>query len=348
LVIDRRVLVAAVLVTTTSSTVHAYEVETPLSDPCHERATLTAAIEAGVDQAAFENIALPRDDTWAELQPLWRIHVPGPLEPEQAFVLHSMYVGVRAPDTGGESVTNPRNARIWHRSEGANPHCTRKPHDDGVVDDRVVERCREVVRAQLDAMAETLGRPASEQIHKVPFTIDFYGEIDVDVWLPAYHLGRALHSVQDSFSHSIRSDNLQRIWHVLNFDDALTRDYVEERDGLRHSGAMDRCDGTTDPIYDTAIEASADVVAACLADGTSLQHPGTGVVTTLLERWMRYEPGCNHGSGYCDSPWLELARTEPTAPVLGGCAVTPERDTVLGLACVLLVVLRRRRKLTAA
>ena len=337
-----RVVVAGVLVAMTSATAHAYEVETPVSDPCHERATLTAAIEAGVDEAAFADIALPADDTWAELQPLWRIHVPGTLEPEQAFVLHSMYVGVRAPDTGGESVTNPRNARIWHRSEGANPHCTRKPHDDGEVDDRVVDRCREVVRAQLDAMADALRLAPSEQIRKMPFTIDFYGEIEVDVWLPGYHLGRALHSVQDSFSHSIRSDDVHRIWHVLNFDDALTRDYDEERDGLAHSGALDRCDGATDPIYDTAIQASADVVAACMADGDALQHPGDGVVTTLLERWMRYEPGCGHGAGYCDSPWLELARTDPTAPLLGGCAVAPSRPNWLGLACLLLVLFRRR------
>lgn len=309
-----------------STTARAYEVESPLSDPCHERATLAAALEAGIDGVELAGVPLPESETWEELQPLWRRHVPGSLEARQAFVMHSLYVGARAPDTGGQSVANSRNARIWHRSQGDNPHCTRKPEDDGDVDDRVVERCRDVVLDEIEKMAAAHRLEPGRQIGRVPFTIDFYGEIEVDVWLPAYHLGRALHSVQDSFSHSVRSDDVTRIWQVLNFDEALTADYDEARDGLRHSGAMDRCDGTTDPIFQAAIEASAELVAVTLTmDGETVREPDVANVQPVLDAWMSHEPGCGYAGGYCDSPWLPLVTEETTRPLLGGCAVAARR-----------------------
>ena len=103
--------------------------------------------------------------------------------------------------------------------------------------------------------------PPEQQLIVVPY-FDFYGIVDIEVWAPAYYLGRALHALQDSFAHTIRSDDLSQIRHVLNYVDAIEGHLSEARDGLPHSAHMDSCDGDTLPIVMTAVTASAELIAA--------------------------------------------------------------------------------------
>jgi hypothetical protein len=65
--------------------------------------------------------------------------------------------------------------------------------------------------------------------------LDFYNRFQGDVWEPAFRLAEAMHTVQDSFAHTIRSeaDDLKKIATVLNYVDAISTDFNAERDGLR-------------------------------------------------------------------------------------------------------------------
>ena len=49
--------------------------------------------------------------------------------------------------------------------------------------------------------------------------LDFYNRIQVDVWEPAFRPAEAMHTVQDSFAHTIRSeaDDLKKIATALNY-----------------------------------------------------------------------------------------------------------------------------------
>ena len=158
---------------------------------------------------------------------------------------------------------------------------------------------------------------------KAKLYFDFYGLVDIDVWEPAYLVGRALHALQDSFAHTIRSDDLQRIRHVLNYVDAIGGALDEKVDGLPHSDHMDTCEGETEPIARTASLASMALIGAI---NESLMNRDVRAVQVVLDEWVTYEPGCMAQNNYCDAMWLPLARQAQTGPyleALTGCGVLP-------------------------
>ena len=165
------------------------------------------------------------------------------------------------------------------------------------------------------------------------------------MWAPAYYLGRALHALQDSFAHTIRSDDLSQIRHVLNYVDAIEGHLSEARDGLPHSAHMDSCDGDTLPIVMTAVTASAELIAAVNLTVAMRSVQPTQVV---LEKWLKHEPGCTIENDYCDSAWVALARQEQTGPYLEEVIGCRQGPTVPPLMLTLLLLgtlaIRRRQR----
>ncbi|MBW2508779.1 MAG: hypothetical protein JRE81_09125, partial [Deltaproteobacteria bacterium] len=188
---------------------NAYTVQSGFTGGCHEEVTIGLS-QVLLDDPIVDEVVVPGGDTWRELaRSLPDLAGPDLTDP-QLFVLFSLLIGVRAPDTGGHSVSDLSAAReiaADPRAETQYLHALRGREDDEPDGSRsAVEGTRASIRRSLGAAAAALARPIENQNTAAPYTLDFYNRFYVPVWEPAYMLGEAAHTLQDSFSHSIRSD----------------------------------------------------------------------------------------------------------------------------------------------
>jgi hypothetical protein len=332
-------IISCLLALVASGPAAAFTVGTGFSEDCHERIT-RAAWSRILARSPLGPVPSPAPGGQgvellsARLLPhnaLASFAVP----PEQRDVLLQLLVGVQAPDTHGHSMLDLENTRGIHAAPGDQyPHALRGHADDGVEGDRAaIAGTRARLKASIERFRAALEKPPGEQFARSRYFLDDYGMVDFEAWTPATHLGEALHTLQDSFSHTLRTDDFRRIRHVFNYEDAIYDHFDESRDGIRHSASMDTCEDDTRPIVQAATEASTELLLAAMA--------GANDVDPLLDRWMGYEEGCSFSNDYCHSSWLGVARKTPTGPYLG-CAMTPDA-TLWGLPGLLLWVSFRRR-----
>jgi hypothetical protein len=302
-----------------SAPAYAYTVQSGFTGGCHEDIIMRLS-GPFLDDPIVDEISLPVGDTWRKLaRPLPEL-ANRELSERQLFVLFSLVVGVRAPDTGGHSVSDLSSARAIAadpRPEGQYLHALRGREDDepdGSLN--AVEGTRASIRASLAAASAALERPIDEQNTSAPYTLDFYGLFSVPVWEPAYMLGEAAHTLQDSFSHSIRSDafELRKITHVLNYIDAISTRFAESRDGIAHSRYLDGCvEGDVAELLRAADQATADLFDAFLA----MQQGETAALDEVFDAWLTLQEGCTWDNDFCDNArWLEAARRDPTGTYL--------------------------------
>lgn len=335
-----RLVCALVCVPVTAS---AFTIATGFSDPCHEDITTQAFLAAGFDVPA-EAVQIPDGGTWRKVAAfIEERHDLPPAGDLERFLFHSLYVGVRSNDTNGHSALNLASLRAIHTNAAGQPdHCLRALEDDGIEGDVVaVTNCRTFILDQLKSAHAFMLLPPEERTITVEITLDFFGAVRVEVWAPAYYTGRALHTLQDSFTHTLRTDDLRRIRHVMNFVEPLGPDHDEARDGLPHSNALDTCDETEiAPLKEAATDASVEMLNAALKRITGT-GPEAGVA--VLDSWITYEAGCHIGNDYCQTKWLEIAKQDLTGPFLscatGSRTASPLGPTffllLMGLGCVL-------------
>jgi len=310
----------------------AYSIGTAFSEPCHERITAAAfeqtpwlwagaieprrAIDAAVGAALLMQVGVTAKDD------------------ARTFALMSLLVGVRAPDTEGRSLLELEQTRLVHAAPADQyGHALRAAADDGQPgDERALQGAREQLTALVAAAQVALAAPREEQFHRTTYTLDYYGPVALEVWRPAYLLGRALHLMQDSFAHTLRTDDPRWVAQVLTYVDALSPAHDDARDGLRHSGRLDSCTAQTAALVAAATAASVEVLEVGRLDAPAARLPG--------EHWLRLEPSCSQSREGCHSPWLQLAGEEVTRPFLG-CSSVP---TLLPVWAVGLWWLRRGRR----
>ena len=298
-----------------SAPVRAYTIGTGFTEGCHERITARAFDEIlDLLQAPVE---LPESDDWKRVGG-FAVRSAGidqdTLSETEFYILHSLLAGVRSPDTAGHSVLNLDRARSLHTDPapvGQYAHALRASVDDFEEGNRAaVTGVREVIFRELtDA---TSGVDSQE----IEVFFDFYGTVDVVVWSPAYHIGRAAHAVQDSFSHMIRdeADGFRAIISVLNFSEAVANTLDEERDGFAHSNVMDSCGPETDPIVRAAQEATKQLF---ISAGDIRLSGDLEAATPFLDEWYTLREGCSDENDYCgNAHWVQLARDSPTQPFL--------------------------------
>jgi hypothetical protein len=318
----------------------AYTVATGFSDACHERITLAAWSRALAERPS--SIIPPPRGNAAELLSTYfvREHKVSAYDERQRNLILNLVLGVQAPDTRGHSVLELENTRDIHADPGDQyAHALRAPEDNGPEGDRAaIAGTRAHIKGLLEQFRAELEKPRDEQFVRTRYYLDYYGMIELEAWSPAFKLGEALHALQDSFSHAIRSDDFRRVRHVLNYGDAISSHFDEHRDGLRHSSSLDMCGDDTVPMVQAATEASADLLLAAMA--------GPGQVDAMLDRWMGHEEGCTVENGYCQSPWVAVARKEPTKPYLG-CTAAPGA-VPWGLPWLLTLLWLGRRRRTGA
>lgn len=366
----------------------AYTLNSGFTFPCHEQLSGDAILRL-VEGVDLDSVPLPADARWegasAELfttlsektpHQAWRLD-----SGKKRFVAFSLLLGVRYPDTRGHSITDLNALRRIHADstgDGQYAHCLRAEDDDGPSADlTVIEKTKEVIRGHVLEFESALNHGQREQLLQTEMYLDHYGLIVLEVWKPAFELGRSLHAVQDCFSHTIRTEDGRYVLSVLNFVDALDGHVVEARDGKPHSGQMDACgDPRIAELVEEANSSSVAMVEAAVALSEGDERPLNQGLTDCAGDssgtscgWLEYLPSCRRqvqaendleggccspDTNYCDPRWMPVVNTDPTRPFLGdalGCSMRRPGSNarsgakaLVALALVALMLGYRRRR----
>lgn len=351
----------------------AYTLATSVSRSCHERLTFEAIALYLADHGSTLNIDVPQDRVTQRLMDTLRPNLPADISESALFAALSMIVGVRSPDTEGHSTLDLSALRRLHAdpsAEGQYAHALRAPGDDGLQGDiDAIEGTKALIRAELETSARHLDTAQlARTIVKRPFFVDHYDTVQVRVTLAPYHLGRAIHVMQDAHAHMVRrGERYEHIVHVTNFVDAVNGTLKTSRDGLAHSDALDDCNrDDVAPIFVQARARTVELVrafdelllvgskagldrglSACPDDATRPETCG----------WIEYEPlcaaavaagdvaaqqhhCCTAENAFCRDtvPAMAIAREDPAEPYLG-CAAAPGQTLDLGWMGVLMALL---------
>jgi hypothetical protein len=319
-------------------TLSGYAVNTGITPGCHERMTQNAMNAFFAQEGSgvnFSDVQLPSDNLWEIVaEHLVGFAPAANTDRNRSFVETSILLGARWPDTRGNPVTSLDALYAAHGDiADQQEHCLRKADHTGDNGNALaLQETRSFLRERIRMALSYRQRPPAEQIISVNEYIELYGTVPLRLHAVGFYLGTAIHTLQDCFSHTLRSDDLHRIRQVLNFVDAATPHYRESRDGLPHSHVMDNCDDRrTIPIQLAAERSVRQLLGVLLADSDAAAE---SILDTLMQDWMERETGCDITNNYCDSRWLPLIREGPVLP-FSSCnlqvGVGHRKSSLLGL-----------------
>lgn len=299
----------------------AYVIQSSFTEACHERITLEALLRADPIE-----LSPPADTnaTWYRHgDRMGRVLLEDPSgTPSENLLVASAVLGVRRPDLGENGLIHVHDIRYVHLlDENQMRHFLRTGAQDGQEGAVFAgEDARAFIMALIDASADAYDDdPDGQRREPVVAWIEDYGRIEIEVWLPMYLLAQALHALQDSFTHTYRTADTQRILAIQNYVDADNA-HDEERDGPRHSDALDDClrDDTTE-LVESAGTASTELILATQRYWIDRDRTH---IETVLNDWTQLDEGCTPDNDYCDSPWVPIAKSGETYPLLG-CSASP-------------------------
>ena len=311
----------------------AFQIESPVTAGCHEEITARARTAAGFPDLA--QAPAPTEDQQRAMADL-----VFDLPHADVWTLALLF-GVRSNDVRDFAPKDTSALSGVHNDPADQPaHCLRRPADDGPDGDLgALAACRQFILDELAAgglLDDTLDLAPREQ---VPVYLAIRGRVSIELPRFAFRLGRALHALQDGFTHVFRApDDGAAITHVLNWVDFID-DYDPERDGYHHIGALDDCrrdDSLAERRRQRAIVASSQLLAA-IGDSA----PGRRArVEALLDSILAHAGGCDRANDYCSA-------TELTEEESVGCAIAGG-SSVLVLIVIGWLVVRRRGALALA
>lgn len=373
-------LLVAILLLGHAEQASAYVIASGVTHPCHETLTIgSISVLAEELEAAGYEVELPEAGPYAGIADLIFAAV-GLTEADlgtaydaetRRFLALSLLVGVRQPDTEGHSAFDFNALRRIHADptdQGQHLHCLRGPTDDDAFGDlRALEGIRALVLGEAESIAASLARAPSDQLAPERVQVDGAGDVELLLYEPAVHLGRALHTLQDCYAHTLRTSDAIEVLSVLNFVDAASGHLIETRDGMAHSHGLDECqEPQTAALIAAAKDSSVELVRASLAfaaGDSEFLLEGLGTCPDGRETcgWFPYAAECRDAllaeddwnatccspdSDYCDTPFLPIARTGPTRPLCSAGTPAPPTDRSglwLSAGLFWLAVLRRRR-----
>jgi hypothetical protein len=332
----------------------AWWVADPLHANCHERISAAALADVGYVQSPPP---LSADD--AALRNGLQFDA-GPY-PADIYAL-SLIIGTRWPDSeGAPSFDFYKLSNVHNAAGGQGAHCLREETDVGAEagDTRALGACRAAVTAlywqALATLDTATGGVDPDERTLQPEYLPFIGKTQIPVSGFYFFAGRALHAIQDSFTHSYRrmdgADAGHRITSIFNWSSQVRGDLNEAENGHGHETILDNCDDDN-PSNADRLRWSTEASAAFLG---ALTGPGDAVMRQMrldafLADWMAYEPGCSIANEYCDNPvqaWLR-ASGESMNYDGGGCVMAGRHGTVLGVLAAIaaggVALLRRRRR----
>lgn len=316
---------------------HAFEIESPVSEACHEEVTLAAAEAAGFP--AFGEAPSPTEDQHRAMDDL-----VFSLPRADPWSL-ALFVGVRSNDLGPEAPTALSSLIHYHDDpEKQDEHCIRRPEDDGAAGNAsALAACRAFIVGELEAgglLDESIDLARTELVSTY---FNFRGEYELALPAFAYRLGRATHALQDAHTHSMRDAETGAVVHVLNWIEAYgDNEYDEAADGYPHLAGLDTC-RDVNAHQQRRIElatAATTTMYRALADPAPDRRAR---VLAAIDAALVQKPGCDATNDYCNAPELE----EPVGPRAFGCAAAGATSGLALLVTLWLPMFVRRRRAAA-
>lgn len=306
---NRRVVTAlGFALLTASRGAHAYTIETAVTRGCHEQ--ITADILRAT-RRALPGMTPPLPSTGDDKALIddTPFTVPHDLGDIGAVTL---LFGVRDNDVKVFAAMAldqlaALNADPTHQRE----HCLRLANQDEPSGSaEAVADCRAYIKETLLSALEGLdenGLPDPKRRDDLEVTLAIRGQVHVSV--PRFYLraGRALHAIEDSFTHSFRNrDDQNKITVVLNWVEYANKDLVESRDGPAHMTELDRCDDPDDLRKQKrllAIDAGTQALSLLLSPGMDLDEK-SAAIDTLLDEHVVFDSTsqCSEQNHWCDAP----------------------------------------------
>ena len=310
-----RFVLLGLLVSLSHRTARAYTIETQVTHGCHEEVTeaIIRETRASLPKSAA-SLAETKDDR--ALMNDVAFTVPGDLHDIAAVTL---ILGVRDNDVKEfAAVAIDQLAALNADPEGQKLHCLRRStQDEPTGSAEAVDDCRAFIRETLLSAVDALdvhGLPDASKRDALQVTLAIRGRTTVDV--PAFYLraGRAIHAIEDSFTHTFRSvADRHKITVVLNWTDYANKSLDESRDGPAHTAELDRCDDPdalrTERRH-LAIEAGTAALAVILDPTTDRATKAKGI-ETMLDNYIVYDKAahCTFDNHWCDAPELAYENT---------------------------------------
>ena len=310
-----------------SDAAFAYQIETAFTQGCHERISAEAVADVG----------------WPDGQPAPAINdQQRRLSPNLPFFAEGMdswtmalVIGVRDNDLHGNDTLDFARLGAVHQSElFQEEHCLRAPHHDGADGDaQALRACRDFILAEV---ALALGPADAVQVTTtMPVRVALVHEtLDLNVSRFAFHMGRALHALQDVTTHAVHDDDTGRVQTVLNYvDPATALDYRVERDGIAHQSTFDDCSLIEN---ESRVARARDHSAALLvAVGSGLREERLLQAQSVLEDTLVRDEACVPKNDWCGA----------SEALPQGCSTVAGPQGAALLACIgaLLCACRRRK-----
>ncbi len=284
----------------------AWQIEDVIHQPCHERIS-----QAALDRVGYAQDPPSLDGDDARLRD--NVDFNASRYDANLYAL-SLVIGVRNADThGGASFSFGNNANAANAPDDQRAHCLRTASQDGPEGDAAaVADCRARIESlywQALASLDENGDVSPDTRTEATVATEFQGSVEYKLSGLYYYGGRAIHAVQDSFTHSFRSPDWRQIRHVFNWSDQVSCTLDEARDGHGHETVLDDCkdgDPTEAERFEVATQASADLLSALTTPGRHAERAQR--IADFLETWMTYEPDCTLKNRYCDNEvyaWLK-------------------------------------------
>jgi len=235
----------------------------------------------------------------------------------------SLIAGSRYADISGFGALDIGSlVGVHNDDEAQREHCLRSSWHDGEEGDAAAVRaCRDFIREELDLALSTVdadGVPDPNIREDVEIYLVYQDTRAVPLSTYYFHIGRALHALQDSFTHTYRSEDLLSIVEVMNWIEMLDDSIDQERDGPAHDSDADACECDEEWIQDSreaATDATADLLEVMNADVSSAEREVS--IDRLMDSWMAHVPDCTLENDYCGSPAPESFAGTPCS----GCSI---------------------------
>ena len=286
-------ILACIWVLASSSHALAYSTESIVSDGCHELMTMRALRAARAELPALSALPSRTRDDRALLDDL-----PFDMDSDMGDLgAAALLLGNRSNDLLDNEPDDLDRLAIVHGDPvNQAPHCLRRPDHDGQagIEQAVVE-CREYIREQVTLALGGLteGVPDVDNRVEAGIFLEFRGAVDAPLPLFYFRLGKALHAVQDSFSHAYRTSDQLQIVTPLNYVEWAEDELDEARDGPPHKSELDRCKD-----LDDLRRLRMDVVETASADLLRLSV-SSDPASALDQFFATYVTACDASNGYC-------------------------------------------------
>ncbi len=327
----------------------AYTIQSQLTDECHETITADALREV----RSMYGLGAPLPSSDPDDGPLVDDLPFSPPDDFKDIGGATLLLGVRDNDIKSLAPTALDNlAQVTADPTTQREHCLRTDAEKEPTGSALaVADCRAFIKQTLMSALEGLGADgAPDGTLRDSFTVSLALSGTRTVSVPTFYLraGRAVHAIEDSFSHTFRTPDQSQITVVLNWVDYANNTLDEATDGPpSHEESSDRCD---DPDalrtrkHQLAIEASV-VALHTVLDPTLTPDEKSAAIDAMLDKYVSYDTtaDCTSANDWCNAA-ENAYRTSACACSLAGSSGRGAGEAFAFAALVGFALQRRRSR----